>query len=77
MTTAEGKAATKNGYTEVEGPEDQIRLLCDCGQVIKKRRDSFLPGTHTCICLACGNTSSTVKLLSGEQVEITAATHRS
>lgn len=63
-------------YQEIEGPEDQMRLRCVCGHVIKKRRDSFLPGAHVAICTVCGNISSVVKLLSGEKMEITSAAHR-
>ena len=77
MTVQVGQAKLHTCYTEVEGPSDQIRLRCECGQIIKKRRDSFLPGAHVAICLACGNTSSEIELISGETVEITAASHRS
>lgn len=68
---------TKEAYSEVEGPEDQIRLRCQCGHVIKRRRDSFLPGTHVAICTVCGNQSSAVVLLTGETRAITAESYQS
>jgi hypothetical protein len=77
MGTAENQA-TKMRFEEIEGgPPEQMRLKCHCGNVIKKRRDAFLPGAHVVICLACSNTSSEVTLLSGETRAVTAASHRS
>lgn len=65
--------APREGYAEVEGPEDQIRLRCQCGNIIKKRRDSFLPGSHVAVCLVCHNQSTEVTLLTGEHREVSNA----
>jgi len=76
MGTAENQA-TKKAYAEIEGEKPEtIYMKCCCGQVIRKRRDAFLPGLHVVICLACSNCSSEVELLSGETVKVTADAHR-
>lgn len=64
------ETAPRKGYVEVEGKDsERIYLKCQCGQIIKKRRDSFIPGLHVAICLACHNISTEVELLGGEHVE--------
>lgn len=68
--------STKHSYTEVQTRPELIALRCHCGQIIKKRRDSFLPGMHVAICLACGNISSEIVLLDGATVAVTAESHR-
>lgn len=76
MGTAENQA-TKMAYKEVESNSpSSMRLRCHCGQIIKKRKDSFTPGLHVTICLACSNVSPDVVLLSGEMREPTNADHR-
>ena len=51
-------------FREVIGTEAEVRYRCDdCGHIIKKRRDSFLPGAHMLICAQCGNSSSEITLL--------------
>jgi hypothetical protein len=68
------ETAPKRAYEEVEGDDAaRIYLRCHCGQVIKKRRDSYVPGLHVVICLACNNCSTEAHLLSGEHVEQKAA----
>jgi hypothetical protein len=70
--------STHEGYAEVEGNEDgYVRLKCQCGQVVKKRRDAFVPGLHVVICLACGNNSTEVTMLDGEHRSVSAEDHRS
>jgi hypothetical protein len=68
--------ATKHPYNEVEAREELIALQCRCGHVIKKRRDTFQPGLHVVICLACSNCSTEIEMMSGEHVEVTAESHR-
>lgn len=75
MGTSEYQSTT-HGYEEVETRPELIALQCHCGQVIKHRRDSFLPGMHVTTCLACGNISTEVKLIDGETVAVTAESHR-
>lgn len=71
------ETAPRRSYQEVEGTDsDRIYLRCQCGQIIKKRRDSFLPGLHIVICLACNNCSTELVQLDGEHVVQTAADHR-
>jgi hypothetical protein len=56
------ETAPKRPYAEIEGDDPaRIYLHCQCGQVIKKRRDSFIPNMHVVICLACNNFSTTVQ----------------
>lgn len=69
-------AATKHPYTEVETRPELIAVQCHCGQVIKKRRDTFQSGLHVIICLACSNVSSEVQLLDGKTVAVTAESHQ-
>ena len=66
------------GFVEVEAQDPSyVSVRCDgCGQVIKKRRDAFMPGLHQIICLACGNRDSEITLLSGERKALTAESHR-
>lgn len=66
-----------SGFMEVEGTDaSMIYMRCECGHVIKKRHDSFLPGAHVIVCLACNEASSEVEMLSGETRMVTAASHR-
>lgn len=61
--------APHEGYVEIEPPtrtSQYFRLRCQCGHVIKKRKDSFVPGLHVVICLVCGNNSTEVTMLDGE-----------
>ena len=71
------ETAPRRGYEEVEGADPKLMYLhCHCGQIIKKRRDSFVPGLHVVICLACNNCSTELTRLDGEHVVKTAADHR-
>lgn len=64
-------------FHEVESRNsDLFAFQCSCGHVIKKRRDSFLPGSHQMICIMCGHTSSEMELLTGAVVEQSDADHR-
>lgn len=57
----------KGSFTEIEAQEGDTRLKCDeCGHVVKKRTDSFVPGLHVIHCLGCGTKSDVAVLLSGE-----------
>jgi hypothetical protein len=58
-------------YVEVEcRDESLIAIQCVCGHVIKKRKDSFIPGGHQAICTICGYTDSEIKMQSGETVKV-------
>lgn len=58
-------------FREVEGDNAEcMSLLCPaCGNVIKKRRDSFLPGAHMVICILCHTTSPDIELLDGQVIQ--------
>jgi len=65
------------GFLEVETQDPSLAAFqCQCGQVIKKRKDAFVPGLHVLICLACGDRSSEIQLMSGEVKAVTAESHR-
>jgi hypothetical protein len=60
-------------YTEVPANPfgDNIELECpQCKNIIKKRRDSFVPGLHQVICVKCDHESTAVDLLTGEHREV-------
>lgn len=68
-----------SGFTQMESEDSAVfKMRCnDCNQQIKRRSDSFVPGLHATICLACGQTSSAIDLLDGNKVMVTAESHRS
>ena len=77
MTDAIAETAPKRDYHEVEGRDDaRFYFRCHCGQVIKRRRDSFVPGLHVVICLACNNFSTTIVMLNGKEMEQKASDHK-
>jgi predicted RNA-binding Zn-ribbon protein involved in translation (DUF1610 family) len=58
-------------FREIAGDESTVRYSCGgCGNRVKKRRDSFLPGAHMIICAQCGNSDSEIATLSGETVGV-------
>jgi predicted RNA-binding Zn-ribbon protein involved in translation (DUF1610 family) len=56
-------------YQEVETENEKLMALTcpDCQNVIKQRKDTFLPGAHMVICVLCGFTSADVNLVNGEE----------
>lgn len=67
-----------SSYTEVETEnQDCFALRCpDCNNVIKKRKDSFIPGGHMLICVLCNHVGSAVDLMDGTHREIGAKDHK-
>lgn len=65
-------------WVEGVGPDMHkfIHLRCPNGHVVTKRRDGFLPGGHVAICIECSASSSKVRMLNGEILEIGNAAHR-
>lgn len=61
------EASTRSeAFNEVEGDHSsEFHFQCDCGHVIRKRKDSFLVGAHMLTCSVCGNSSSVIILLDG------------
>lgn len=56
--------------------QGEMVLACACGNLITRRRDAFLPGTHVVICLKCHNVSTEVQFLDGHTVAVTAESHQ-
>jgi hypothetical protein len=63
--TTEAFKQVEGGREDLTFPE-MLRFQCPCGHVIKKRKDSFLPGAHMLTCTVCHNSSSEIHMLNGE-----------